>query len=148
MPKSGKTRVVVLKNPSPLDESLSPEERGFVIRVSKSNCKVTLQDNKYRVEHFKNRVAELGKTPEEVVIVIINVDDFHGGPIADVLMPGTNWQQIRDQGKIPFARGIVEREGMLEILEHFDQTAAEKLRTMKGLAVIVVDHEVAEVFPA
>lgn len=114
----------------------------------KHECQFTYEDNKDHVERFKNRVVALGKTADEVVIVLINVDDFYGGPIADKFMPGVNWQQIRDQGTIPFARGIVEREGMLKILERFDQMAAAKLRTMKQLAVVIVDHEVAEVFPA
>ena len=148
MPKSGKVGARVLVNPSPLDETLSPEERGFVIGVQKSNCRATFEDNKDRVEHFKNRITELGKTPDEFVIVLVNADDYHGGPIADGLMPGANWQQIRDQGMIPIARGFVEREGMIEILGGFDHAAAEKLRAMQGLAVVVIDHEVAEVFAA
>src|SRR6185436_4774477 len=46
------------------------------------------------------------------VVVLLNVDDVHGGPIADMLMPGHNWQEIRDRGEVPFARGLAMRSGI------------------------------------
>jgi len=116
--------------------------------VSKQNCYNTLELNNDRVEHFKGRITERGMTAADVVIVVVNVDDVNGGPLADILMPGFNWQEIRSRGEIPFARGLVNRKGMQEILSNFDKEAAEKLENMAGVAVVVVDHGVAEIFSA
>jgi predicted RNA-binding protein with RPS1 domain len=46
--------------------------------VGKHNCANTLALHAERVEHFVNRVRDLGKLPSEVVITVINVDDVHG----------------------------------------------------------------------
>ncbi len=118
------------------------------MRVGKHNCKNTLGINADRVEHFKRRLVERGMTADQAVIVLLNVDDIHGGPLADVLMPGHNWQEIRDCGEIPFARGLAMRKGIQKALSAFDKEAATKLRGMTDVAVVVVDHGVAEVFAA
>jgi len=118
----------------------------FIRTLNKQKCYDTYVLNKDRVEHFRQRVVDRELTPDEVVIVVINVDDINGGPIADILMPGFNWQEIRDQGQIPFARGLATREGMQEIITYFDAEAGEKIRSKKDLAVVVVDHGVAEIF--
>lgn len=114
----------------------------------KQNCHNTFTLNADRVKHFKNRLAEKNMTAKDAVIVILNVDDIHGGPIADALMPGFNWQEIRNQGEVPFARGLAMREGIQEILRGFDEEAAKKLQEMSEVAVVVVDHGVAEIFAA
>ncbi len=116
--------------------------------VKKINCRVTFEDNADRVAYFKLRVEDLQLAAHDVVIVILNVDDVHGGPIAEKLMPGHDWSQYRDAGMIPFARGLAEREGVQGILELMDEDAAAKLEHLTGLAVVVVDHEVAEIFSA
>lgn len=116
--------------------------------VEKHNCRNTLDANADRVAHFKRRVTERGLTANDVVIMLLNVDDVHGGPIADLLMPGTNWQEIRDRGEIPFARGLADREGIQQALDLFDNEAATKLQEMDDIAVVVVDRGVAEVFAA
>ena len=116
--------------------------------IAKQNCKLTFDLNVDRVEHFKNRIAERGFTPDDVVIVLISVDDPHGGPLADMLMPNHDWQQYRDKGEKPIARGLATREGIQEDLETFDKQAAHALKYWKGIAVVVVDYGVAEVFSA
>jgi len=124
-----------------------PDAFGMIMAVEKHNCRNTLLLNIERVIHFITRMAVLGKSSDEVVIVIINVDDPHGGPLADHLMPGHDWQEYRDRGEVPFARGLVDREAMGEILATFDQMAADKLADAGGNAVVVVvDRGVAEVF--
>jgi hypothetical protein len=119
-----------------------------ITAVNKSNCKNTLELNADRVEHFKHRLTERGMTAAEAVIVLLNVEDVHGGPLAEALMPGYNWKEIRDKGEIPFARGLAAREGIQEALDAFNKDAASKLQGMTDLAVVVVDHGVAEVFAA
>ena len=42
--------------------------------------------NSERIEHFKRRLIELNKTAADCVIVVINVDDPDGGPLANALM--------------------------------------------------------------
>lgn len=126
-----------------------PQALAVFRTVNKANCRNTFDINLDRVAHFKGRMTERGLSPDDVVIVLVNVDDVNGGPLADALMPGTDWQQFRNQGQVPFARGLAGRPGIQEILAAFDKEAAEKLEAMPGTsAVVVVDHGVAEVFPA
>jgi hypothetical protein len=125
-----------------------PDAVAVIRAVEKHNCKNTLEINSDRVEHFKQRLSDRGMTADQAVIVLLNADDVHGGPLADLLMPGTNWQEIRDRGEVPFARGLAMREGIQEVLESFDTDAAQKLHDMHEVAVVVVDHGVAEVFAA
>lgn len=116
--------------------------------VEKHHCRATFDANTDRIEHFKDRVAIKGLCPDQVVIVVINVDIVPGGELAEALMPGHDWQQYRDQGMVPFARGLAGRAGMAAFLEDFDKVAADKLAEMPGLCVVVVDHGVAEIFRA
>lgn len=126
-----------------------PQAVAVLRAVGKANCRGTLDINVDRVVHFKNRMTERGLSADQVVIVLVNVDDVNGGPLADVLMPGTDWQSFRDQGQVPFARGLAGRSGIQEIIATFDKEAAEKLAAMPNTPiVVVVDHGVAEVFLA
>ena len=125
-----------------------PVAVAVISAVEKHNCRNTLELNADRVEHFKRRLTERGMTPDQAVIVLLNVDDVHGGPLADALMPGHNWQEIRDKGEVPFARGLAMRGGIQEALGAFDKDAATKLQSISDVAVVVVDHGVAEVFAA
>lgn len=125
-----------------------PVALAVIYAMEKQNCRKTLELNADRVGYFKQRLTERGLTPDQAVIVLLNVNDVHGGPLADVLMPGQNWQEIRDEGKIPFARGLAMKDGITKTLDTFDQEAAIKLKNMNGVAVVVVDHGVAEVFAA
>ncbi len=125
-----------------------PDVVAAIRAVEKHNCRTTLVLNADRVDHFKQRLLERGMTADQAVIVLLNVDDARGGPIADILMPQTNWQEIRDRGEAPFARGLADREFILDALRFFDNEAAAKLDSMDDVAVVVVDHGVAEVFSA
>lgn len=125
-----------------------PDALAMVRAIEKCNLKTVLDANAARIAHFKHRAEVLGRTPNDTVIVVLAVDDKNGGAIADRLMPGHNWQEYRDRGQIPFARGLAGREGIESVLNIIDKEAAAKLRTMKDLAVVVVDRGVAEVFAA
>ncbi len=116
--------------------------------VSKANCRKILELNMDRIEYFKQRAKKRDPKAPDVVIVLINVDDVHGGPIAEALMHGYNWQEIRDRGEIPFARGLAVRHTIQKVLEQFDKEAAAKLEKSTGISVVVVDNGVAEIFPA
>jgi hypothetical protein len=116
--------------------------------VAKHNCLNTFKHQAERVAHFRNRASELMRSPEEVVIVLANVDTPLGREIADALMPGHDWQQYRERGQIPFARGLAMRNGIQGFLDVVDHDAAAKLREADCLSVVVVDCGVAEVFDA
>lgn len=123
-----------------------PEARAIINVVAKQNCRAVLEQNVDRIEHFKRRIIERNMTADQVVIILVNVDDVHGGPLADALMPGHNWQEIRDQGQIPIARGLAQRAGIQNAIAVFDKEAATKLQDTKEVAAVVVDQGVAEVF--
>jgi len=116
--------------------------------VAKSNCKNTLDLNNSRVQHFVGRMNErIDASPEDTVIVIINADDVHGGPLLELLMPGHDWQQYRDRGEVPFGRGLASRDGIQEAIDLIDKDTGAKLRSIKdAIAVVVVDHGTAEAF--
>lgn len=126
-----------------------PSARGMIEAVSKHNCKATFEAQLDRVDHFVRRMEQRGDDPNQICIVLINVDDPHGRPMAELLMPGFNWQEIRDRGEVPFARGLAGRTGIQDILSTFDIEAAVKLSEMKDqIAVVVVDHGHAATFEA
>jgi hypothetical protein len=120
-----------------------------VVRVAaKRNCRGTLELNNDRVRHFQQRVVDLGRSAADTVIVLLNVNDPNGGALADILMPGHDWQAYRDRGEVPLARGLAVREGIQTALDLLDREAADKLRASETVVVVVVDHGVAEVFDA
>lgn len=110
----------------------------------------TLALNADRVAHFKRRLLEKNLTPQEACIVIINVDNSAGRPLADELMPGANWDSIRATGALPFARGLAMRDGIQQYLTVIDQhsglNASKELQKAQGVAVVVLDHEMIAVF--
>lgn len=60
-------------------------------------------------ERSKIKSAELN---EQFIVICIDVDDPKWTLLANVLMPGHDWQQYRDQGLKPVARGVVNRESI------------------------------------
>lgn len=126
---------------------IDPVGYAMIQAVNKSNCENTYLNQIERVRHFKNRIAEKELDPKSVVIVLINVDSPYGGEVAEIIMPGHDWQQYRDNGQIPFARGLAMKEGVTELIATFDKEAAEKITQMEQIPVVVMDHGVVEIFP-
>lgn len=126
---------------------VDPVAVGVATAVAKHNCRTLLEMNADRIKHFRQRAVDLGYTDKQVCIAILNADDAHGRILADMSMPRHDFQQYRDRGELPVARGLVTRDGMEAALSTFDDQAAVKLQEFEGLAVVVVDHGVAEVFP-
>lgn len=115
--------------------------------VERENVRRSLADvHRDRVEHFARRIAELGSSPSDVAIVVLNVDDHQGGQLAEALMPGHDWSQIRACGETPFARGLVKRPGLQELLDGTCVSAAAELRGIAGLAVVTMDRGVIAAF--
>lgn len=123
-----------------------PEALEVITAVGKHNCTLTFEANADRVSHFRQRFVDRRDDSKNVVIVIACVDDHNGKQLADALMQEHDWNQYRQRGEIPFARGLAGRQTVQEFLGFFDQQASDKLRGFDGLAVVVIDHGVAEVF--
>jgi hypothetical protein len=123
-----------------------PDALAVLRAVAKHNCRGLFELNADRVTHFVKRIAERGAGRMELVIVLLNVDDQNGAVLADILMPGVDWQPYRDRGEMPVARGLAERTGIQDMLDLLDPEAAKRLRETDGTAIVVMDHGVAEVF--
>ena len=110
----------------------------FIWAVERENVRRALAEvHRDRVEHFARRIAERGGSPSEMVIVVLNVDDHHGGQLAEALMPGHDWSPIRARGETPFARGLAGRPGLQELFDGACPPAANDLR---GIAVFGLDE--------
>ena len=72
-------------------------------------------DSMSRLQHAAWRALNvLGMRNDEVVVVCIQVDS-RWRYIVDLLMPGHDWQSIRDMGEEPVARGSAAW-GMCEVV--------------------------------
>lgn len=128
-----------------------PDALVMIKVVDKINCRQTFEAQAERVAYFKNRIVERGESPDNVIIVLLNVDDPNGGRLAEILMPGNgpNWQAMRDKGMVPFARGLAARRGVQELVSALDKDTGDKLAAMAGrAAVVVMDFGVVEAFEA
>lgn len=130
-----------------------PVAEGVISAIDSHNAGITwsnLEDlfnaQLERVAHFKNRMTVLNKSPEDFVIVIINADCPFGGPLAESLMPGHDWQPFRDRGEMPVARGIASRGPIQNLLSTISGRAAEQLEQSEGVATVVVSWGTARVF--
>lgn len=115
--------------------------------VAKHNCKNTFLAQIERVEHFIRRIDIRGFDLNETLIVLLNVNTEIGSAYADILMPGNQdtWQEIRNRGEIPFARGFVIKDSILKSLELIDPSIIEKVKNSK-IAVLIADFDVIECF--
>jgi hypothetical protein len=124
-----------------------PDALAMVTAVERYNCRATFQEQEERIRHFARRIQERGTTKEAYVIVVLNVNDMFGGVLAEKLMPGHDWQPIRDLGQTPFARGLCLRPWLQNVMEIYDAELGAKLAAITDHpAVLVADHGVAEVF--
>jgi hypothetical protein len=129
----------------------SPTTLGFIKGVERHNCRMTFETHAERVAHFKRRIVERGFTPDQYVIVLLNVDDPNGRRMTEILMPGQEpmWQSFRERRQIPFARGLAPREAMQEVVNALDEEIGKKFQEMAGkIVAVVMDHGVVEVFEA
>ncbi len=74
------------------------------------------QPNKERLEHMAFKATKRGLVRDDFITVAIDVDDPNWTEIVDVLMPDHDWQQYRDRGEKPIARGTVMAEKIIEYL--------------------------------
>jgi hypothetical protein len=132
---------------------IDPVAAGVIEAVNSYNskqynhCIITFHSQIDRVVHFAKRIKELNNDPKNVVILLANVDNDLGAALADALMPGYDWQQFRDRGEVPFARGLVARAGIQSLLDNINPSEGEKLRNANdNIVVLVVDYDTSEIF--
>ncbi len=125
---------------------VDPVGFALVKAVNKINCESTYLSQLDKINHFKNRIIEKGLDPKTFAINIINVDAPYGFEFAEILIQGHDWQQYRDQGKIPLARGFETKDFMIKLIAVIDKEAADKINQVEGIPVIVVDYGVIEIF--
>ncbi len=64
------------------------------------------------VKRLELRAKEKG----DFAVIVIDVD-ASWTDLADVLMPGHDWQQYRDRGEKPIGRGVVPRDALVDLVE-------------------------------
>jgi hypothetical protein len=117
--------------------------------IARQACEQLFNTQAERVEHFKRRIIERGSSPDELIIVLLDVDDPNGGRLANILMPNNEkaWQAFRDQGQIPLARGMATRPEIQKLVNALDKQTGARLAEMKGKTAVIVMHQGAvEVF--
>lgn len=72
---------------------------------SKKRHEIMLANHARLTEMARKAIQANGLTPLEFVMTCIQVDDARWRGIVDALMPGYDWQQYRDRGEEPIARG-------------------------------------------
>jgi hypothetical protein len=117
-------------------------------KIAKENCRKLFENQAERIAHFQQRYIASGAGPGDVIIVLVQVDDPYGAGLADALMPGYDWQALRDRGEVPYARGLAGRAGITEAVTFIDPEVGKRLEAIPGLAVAIVGYGTAEVYPA
>ena len=123
-----------------------PEAAALIQAVNAQNCRAFYQANADGVTHFCQRFREKGYRPADVCMIIADVDDPNGAQVADVTMPGHDWDSVRAQGLRPVARGLYDREIIQKMVEIIDPIAGEQMRTINGLVAAVVSSGTALIF--
>lgn len=97
---------------------VDPAASAMIAALGKDACKSLLAANAERLAHYA------GLNRDDVCFVLLDVDDARGAALADVLMPGHDWQQYRDRGEKPLARGLATLDGMIGVLEQIQEGLA------------------------
>lgn len=127
---------------------VDPQACAIIEAINRGSCRKTYDLNLDRINHFKQRFIDRQDSPEDVCIVIINVDDSYGKEISDILMPNVNWQEYRDRNEVPFARGLASKPFVVAYIDEciMNSNVAKTLNDMQTLAVVVIDHQNVEIF--
>lgn len=116
--------------------------------VEQINVRRLVEAQAERVRHFADRAEARGLTHHDAAIAFFCVDDRYGAVLADLAMPGVDWSALRARGKTPWARGLVDRDGVLEALQTLDVEQAARLAELDELAVVAVARGVCLVVTA
>lgn len=133
---------------------VDPQAEAYARAFGQYKCRATFKLNQDRIDYFSERSKNY--PPGKVVIVILNMDDPIGAVLGDALMPGHDWAAIREQGQVPFARGLAGRSGVVDFMAAYDAESVVALESMDHapvtgpffVPVVVIDYGVITVFPA
>ena len=102
------------------------------------------QANAADIKRLKEAAVANGRTGADSAIVLIHVDDRRGHLLADFLMPGHDWQQYRDAGAEPIARGPTDKDLLVAFLSETGLgTAATELQSSDELMTVVLHSDMA-----
>lgn len=116
------------------------------LALARLACHRLYIDNEERVAGFEEKLKLKKANHKEHAVVLLCADDPNGKDLADVMMPGFDWDAVRAAGHVPVARALVKREGMQVMIDAFDPNMGALLREASGLAVIVVDQGLVEIY--
>lgn len=123
-----------------------PDALAMMTAVARANCMETLRLHAQRTAYFRRRIVERGGTAQTMAIAVINADAPMGEQFATACGMPDGWTfPIRAARQTPFARGIVERAGLQDLLDHLEIDSAAMLRRCAGLALFVVDHGITAI---
>lgn len=108
------------------------------------NCLRFLQLSKQAVEKFYRKFVNGTYKQSEYVIVMIDADDYYGKPLADALMPGHDWSEIRNRGEVPRAQGVAELDGVrsyIDIIDNFYTNQLQNIVDNGNVAVVGIFNE-------
>lgn len=125
---------------------VNPTTVAFIRTVERENLRIDVTQQSDAVQRFARRIAERWSTPDMLLIVVLWVDDPDGGALADLLMPGHDWSEIRSRGETPIARGLADRIGMQRALDAAQDAASQELRNIDGIAVLAAGRGVIAAF--
>lgn len=106
-----------------------------ISNVNKKRAFFNSKNAIYELSSFvKEKIATIQErgTVDSQCIVLIDVDDNMGSQLADVLMPGYDWDQYRVQNQRPVARGIVSMAFIEEIMRTLEGHVLDCREVSKG----------------
>lgn len=114
------------------------------MKENHKRCVITASNQQDFVRRSVDRVIErrLANPTDDAMIVILSIDQSMGQALADVLMPmpDKHWNDIRAQGRRPYARGVVPRKFIQGFLDEAGLPVAKQLREITGIALMVMDY--------
>lgn len=114
-------------------------------KIDQENLQRAREGQAERIQYFLNRMDVRGDDPQDIMIVIFGCDDPVGREFAEVTMPGqeSTWQNMRDAGLRPYARGLYHRAVVTEGLGLVYPEVAAQLEAHKGRVGVIVDFNSA-----
>lgn len=131
----------------PVAEGVIAAITAYNRKIAFTNLQSFVKRNEDRINHFVTRIRDRGDSWQDFVVVCIQVDDPFGAELAELLMPGHDWQVYRDRGEIPVARGLASRAGIEAILKEFRPEAGKALSETRGYAAVIVGEGTALAIP-
>jgi hypothetical protein len=95
--------------------------------------------NRTRLDQLADRADEkTAETGVQQAVVCIDVDDPTWAFVLDILMPGFDWEAVRDRGERPVARGVVPRQLIEDLVRECYPAGTADLAAAPGVCVAVL----------